>query len=101
MTNDFIQFLKKFAVIGAAVGIATGQAVTKFVDVLVSNTVQPILNKVLASKDAMPCSLDYFGGCVSNLFSGILTFVLTMLVVFLIVKFFIGRFMDTDELLKK
>jgi large-conductance mechanosensitive channel len=93
MYKEFLSFLKKFAVIGAAIGIVTGQAVTNFVNILVANTINPLLKSFLSNPEAI-CSLENYGACASNLISGTINFIVVLLFVFILVKFLLNKFVD-------
>lgn len=97
--NEFLDFLKKYAVIGAAIGIVTGQAVTNFVKSLVDNLLQPVILKFF-SGDKLVCNINSYTSCLSNVLSDTVTFVITMLFVFFIIKFLVGRFLSETDLTK-
>ncbi len=99
MHNEFIDFLKKYAVVGTAIGIVTGGAVTQYVKAIVANLLQPVLDQFLSKSNAI-CSLNAFGACMSNVIVETINFIIIMVLVFVIVKFFISKFMHEDDAAK-
>lgn len=99
--KQFMEFLKKFAVVGTAIGIVSGGAVKTFVDALVANLIQPIVNTILGATNISAGALavklsegNYlkFGDTLVAL----INFLAIMAVVYLIVKFFVEKFMGDE-----
>ena len=102
MAKEFLDFVKKYGVIGLAIGVVSGGAVKTLVDSIVTNIINPILGVVLGGvdlKNALELRLTdkstiYFGAFIADL----INFLVLMLIIFLTIKFFIGKFMnDTDH----
>ncbi len=47
LAKEFLQFIKSYGVIGVAVGIVMGNAVAKFINVVVEGMVMPVVEIVL------------------------------------------------------
>lgn len=96
IAHEFLEFIQKYGVLGLAIGVVTGGAVKTLVDSLVTNLISPLLAKVGGLdnlKDAWIISGFKFGAFTADL----INFLILMLVIFLTIKFFIGRFLSEDE----
>ncbi len=107
LVNEFFDFLKKFGVIGLAIGVVVGGAVKTFVDEIVRTIVTPLVNYVLSFLNFKP------GGTISlpevvagqkqeqllvgDLISSTINFLVLLLIVFIAVKFLISKFMDESD----
>jgi large conductance mechanosensitive channel len=114
MVHQFINFLKKFGVIGLAIGIIVGGAVKDLVDSMVTNILNPILGLIpnLKGLDDMNIAKDAAGKIVFNTTSGsdsillnygpfissLINFLALMLVVYLGVNFALNKIMTKEEL---
>ena len=102
MKNEFMEFLKKFAVVGTAIGITSGSAVKSLVDSLSANLINPFVGLFLGQVNlnsltyTLNNSVFKYGQFISDLIS----FLIIMLVVFLIIKFFVAKFFDENEMTK-
>ena len=100
--GGFMEFLKKYGVVGLAIGIVAGGAVTKLVDSLVATMINPIV-AVFMGEDGLtgglqlvedkPDTVLQFGSFATAL----INFLILMFVVYMLVNFFVGRFMSDDE----
>jgi large conductance mechanosensitive channel len=114
LTQEFFNFLKKFGVIGLAIGVIVGDAATKIVTSLVTNIITPLvgllpsldslsrLNVIL--KDGKTFEIAAQAGDNDKLISNIgifttdaINFIVLMLVVFFSVKLIINRFLSDEE----
>ena len=87
--NEFVEFLKKYQVIGLAVAFIIGAAATKLVTATVNDLIMPIIAVIVPGGDWRASVLDIgpvqfmIGDFVGNL----IDFTIVALVIFLIVKF--------------
>jgi large conductance mechanosensitive channel len=106
--KEFVEFLKKFGVIGLAIGAVVGGAVTTLVKSFTENILTPILNIItkaifnqlsFLNPEAIKNFLATFGDIKINEFIGsIVNFVVLMFIVYFAVKIFISKFLTEDEL---
>jgi large conductance mechanosensitive channel len=100
--KEFMDFLKKFGVIGLAIGVVVGGAVKEFVDVIVKSLVDPVVKMILSFinfKSGGQISLP--GGSallIGDLISGVINFVVLLAIVFFAVKVVLSRFISKEEL---
>lgn len=107
LMNEFFDFLKKFGVVGLAIGVVVGGAVKTFVDEIVKTVVTPILNYVLGLIGFSPTggiNLPQLKATdqvqtilIGQLLGALINFAVLMFIVFVAVKFFISKFMHEDE----
>ena len=99
MAKEFMDFVTKYGVIGLAIGVVTGGAVKALVDSIVLNLLSPLVGLVTGGVNLSALTLIVgkaelkYGLFLNDLIS----FLAIMLVVFFIIKFFIGKFMSDDE----
>jgi len=94
--EEFFSFLKKFGVIGLALGVVMGSAVKALVDSLVLNIINPILAKVLGQVNLS--QVIFYDIKVGNFLNDVVNFFVLMLVVYLAISFLIKRFLSEDEI---
>jgi large conductance mechanosensitive channel len=92
---DFIDFIKKYGVVGLAVGVVIGQAVTKLVNSLVDNIINRILAKVLGLVDLS--SFSPFDIKIGSFITDLINFIIITFVVYISIRFFIIRFLGEEE----
>jgi large conductance mechanosensitive channel len=101
MAKEFMDFIKKFGVIGLAIGVVTGKAVGDLVASVVANLVNPVLGFLLGGvdlKNAAMLKLNDKSSIMVGAFIGdLINFLVLMLIIFLTIKFFIGKFMDDEK----
>lgn len=88
MIQEFMEFLKKYQVIGLAVAFIIGAASTKLVTALVSDIVMPIIGVLIPGGD-WRASVLQFGPIklmIGDFVGALIDFAIIALVVFLIVK---------------
>lgn len=99
MHKEFLDFLKKFAVIGTAIGILSGQAAKSLIDSLTTNLINPFIGLFLGKVDLS--SLFFEIGEAKFKYGMFLTdminFLVVMGLIFLIVKFFINKFLSEAD----
>jgi large conductance mechanosensitive channel len=104
---EFFEFLKKFGVIGLAIGVVVGGAVKEYVDAIVKSIVNPIVAYILelmSFKAGGAIALPSVNGQVSqtimigDLISATINFLVLMFIVFIAVKFFVSRFMHENDM---
>jgi large conductance mechanosensitive channel len=102
MAKEFMSFIKKFGVIGLAIGSVVGAAVTKLVAAITTNIVSPIINKILANlgglKAGQTPNFGVEGLDIGSLISGFIDFAALMFIVFFAVKFLLSKFVSKEEL---
>lgn len=103
--QDFVAFIKKYGVIGLAIGVVVGAAVKDLVDSLVADLLNPILGIFLAdgSLDSWVLDLNPAEDAVNNLMLGsflnaLISFLILMVVVYLIIKVVLSKFVTDEEL---
>lgn len=91
--GEFKEFISKGNVIGLAVGVIIGGAFTAIVNAVVTNILNPLLGLITGNMDlenALIVSIETPNGNAELLFgaliSAVITFLLTALVLFLLVK---------------
>ncbi len=90
-TEEFMEFLHKFGVIGLAVAFVIGAAVGKLVTALVNDIIMPIIAVLIPGGDWRKAVLDVgpikfqIGDFAGNL----IDFLIVALVIFLIVKYIV------------
>ncbi len=99
---EFMNFMKKFGVIGLAIGVVVGGAVKTLVDEVVSNVVTPIINKIISiiigSKTIATPDFGIPGLNLGALISAFITFAVLMFIIFTAVKFLLSKFISKEEL---
>jgi large conductance mechanosensitive channel len=100
--KEFMDFLKKFGVIGLAIGVVVGGAVKDYVDVLVKTLIDPIVKLILGAINFKPGGLIPIGGgqaiMIGDFISATISFAVLMAVVFFAVKVVISRFISKEEM---
>jgi large-conductance mechanosensitive channel len=100
---QFMDFLKKFGVIGLAIGTVVGGAVKGYVDAIVLNVVDPITKYILSLINFSATGgikLPAIGAAVpqeigvGNLISATISFLVLMMLVYITVNVLISRFMS-------
>lgn len=106
LASQFLDFLKKFGVVGLAIGLVLGGAVKDYVDKVIKTIVTPIINTILNAIQFQAggrIELPTFYGKSESLLIGdfiaaTINFVVLAFIVFLAIKFFISKFMtDNDD----
>ena len=99
---EFLQFIKKFGIIGLAFGVVIGGAVKGLVDDLSKYILTPIINLILAKVgNVKPGSLPNFGinGLdIGGLVASIIGFIVLMFIVFFAARVVLSRFISKEEL---
>lgn len=89
MAHEFLDFLKKYQVIGLAVAFIMGMAATKLVTALVNDIIMPIIGAVIPGGEWKTFVLEIgpLKFLVGDFFAAIVDFVIIAAVIFVIVKF--------------
>ncbi|OPY38467.1 MAG: large-conductance mechanosensitive channel [Methanoregula sp. PtaU1.Bin051] len=87
--EEFMEFLRKYQVIGLAVAFVIGAAATKLVTAVVSDVIMPVIAVIMPQGDWRTATLDigpvkFLAG---DMLGNIIDFVIIALAVFLIVKY--------------
>ena len=94
--EEFFSFLKKFGVIGLALGVVMGSAVKGLVDSLVLNIINPVLAKILGQVNLS--EIVFYDIRVGNFLNDAINFLVLMLVVYLAISLLIKKFLSEDEI---
>lgn len=89
ITQEFLEFLKKYQVIGLAIAFVIGSAATKMVTGITNDTIMPIVTVLIPGGNWQTSILQIgvFKFLIGDLISQIINFLIIALVVFLIVRF--------------
>jgi large conductance mechanosensitive channel len=102
MAKEFIDFLKKFGVIGLAIGVVVGGAVKTLVDGLVTMIVSPVIGKIITlivgGKGTSVTDFGITGLDIGGFIGSIINFVVLMWIVFVAVKIILSKFLSKEEL---
>lgn len=87
--EEFMEFLKKYQVIGLAVAFVIGAAATKLVTAVVSDVIMPIIAVIMPKGDWRTATLDIgpIKFLAGDMLGNIIDFVIIALAVFIIVKY--------------
>lgn len=94
--EEFFSFLKKFGVVGLALGVVIGASVKTLVDSLVLNIINPVLAKIVGQSNLS--GIEFQGIKFGSFLNDVINFFILMLVVYFAISFFIKRFLSEDEL---
>ncbi len=100
--GEFKVFIAKGDVMSMAVGIIIGGAFTAIVSSLVADVISPIIGLITGGVDFSALSFGIGGAQImyGNFINAVITFLLTALVLFIIVKAF-NKMKEAEEKLKK
>lgn len=100
--KEFMDFIKKFGILGLAFGVVIGGAVKTLVDDLSKYILAPFINLILSKIGGLkPGQLPNFGvvGLDFGAFlSSVISFIVLMFIVFFAIKVVISRFISKEEL---
>lgn len=87
--DEFLEFLKKYQVIGLAVAFIIGAAATKLVTATVNDIIMPVIAVVIPGGDwrSMVIDIGPVKLLVGDFIGNVIDFAIIALVIFLIVKF--------------
>lgn len=87
--NEFLEFLKKYQVVGLAVAFIIGAASTKLVSALVNDIVMPLVAILVPGGDWRKAVLDIgpIKFLIGDFAGALIDFVIVAVVVFFLVKF--------------
>jgi large conductance mechanosensitive channel len=88
-SQEFMDFLNKYQVIGLAVAFVIGTAATKLVNSTVTDIIMPIIGAIIPGGDWRTATLDIgpMKFLVGDYVGAIIDFVIIALVIFIIVKY--------------
>ncbi len=97
--QEFVGFIKKFGVIGLAIGVVIGGAVSKLVGSLVEDVVTPIVGIFLGGVDFSSLVLEVGKSQIKyGLFiTSLIDFLILLLVVYIAVKLVVSRMLTDKE----
>ncbi|MFH1256208.1 MAG: MscL family protein [Candidatus Diapherotrites archaeon] len=87
--NEFLDFFKKYQVIGLAVAFIIGAASTKLVTAIVNDLVMPIVGVIIPGGDWRAATLEIGPAkfLVGDFVGALIDFAIIALVVFIVVKY--------------
>ncbi len=87
--DEFLEFLRKYGVIGLAVAFVMGAAVTKLVTALVQDIIMPIIAVLIPGGEWRNATLDIgpIKFLVGDFAGALIDFIIIAFVIFLIVKY--------------
>jgi len=94
--EEFFSFLKKFGVIGLALGVIIGSAVKTLVDSFVKYIIEPLLGKIIGKVNLS--GIEFYDIKIGSFVNEVINFMILMLVVYLAISFLIKRFLSEDEI---
>ncbi len=88
LSQEFMDFLNKYGVIGLAIAFVMGAAVTKLVSALVADLIMPIIGALIPGGDWRKATLDIgnIKFMVGDFVGALIDFIIIAIVIFLIVK---------------
>lgn len=91
--DDFTDFLEKYGIIGLAVAFVIGQEVNNLVDTIVDHAIMPLVGVFLPEGNWQEATSTVFGieFGTGQLLSASINFVVIALLVFIFVKYLLGR----------
>ena len=98
--SEFFEFVQKYGVVGLALGVVVGQAVTTLVKSMVDNLINPLLGLLPNISSLKDLKLQFFGKDIlyyGAFLADFINFLVLMGIVFFTVKFLIGKFMTDTE----
>jgi large conductance mechanosensitive channel len=98
LLQEFIAFIKKYGVLGLAIGVVTGTAVKDLVNSFVTNIINPILGRIVS--EGSLTSLEIWGIRYGAFLNEVINFTILMMIMFAFIKFFLSRFVEKEELEK-
>jgi large conductance mechanosensitive channel len=104
--SQFMDFLKKFGVIGLAIGTVVGGAVKSYVDAIIKALIDPITKYVLELVNFKPggaIDLPAINGVseklmIGDLISATISFLVLMMLVYITVNVLISKFMTENDM---
>jgi large conductance mechanosensitive channel len=92
-TEDFTAFLEEYGVIGLAIAFVIGQEVNNLVDVIVESAIMPIIGVFLPEGGWQQATATFLGieFGVGQLLSATINFVVIAFLVFVVVKYLLGK----------
>lgn len=88
LSQEFMEFMNKYGVIGLAVAFVMGLAITKLVSALVADLIMPIIGAVIPGGEWRTATLAIgnIKFMVGDFAGALIDFIIIALVIFLIVK---------------
>jgi large conductance mechanosensitive channel len=93
--KSFIQFIKKYGVVGLALGVVIGNAVKTLVDSFVNNIISPLLGKII--QQGSLTNWVVWDIHIGSFINDLINFLILLFIVYLSITLIIGRFLTEDE----
>lgn len=91
--DDFVNFLEEYGIIGLAIAFVVGVEVNNLVNTVVEEAIMPIVGVFLPEGGWQQATATVFGVefGVGQLLGAVINFVIILLLVFLFVKYLLGK----------
>jgi large conductance mechanosensitive channel len=93
--QEFVEFIKKYGVLGLALGVVVGSGIKSLVDSLTTDIINPILGKILGKVELK--SISIWDIHVGSFLTQLINFLILLFVVYLSIRLFLARFMSEEE----
>ncbi len=93
VSNEFLEFLRTYGVIGLAIGVVVGGATQDLVDAVVTGMIMPIVDLVLpgGNWETMTTAVGPVSFQTGQLLSAFIDFFIIALLVFAFMKYILGK----------
>ena len=99
--KEFMDFMKKFGIVGLAIATVVGGQVTTLTKSLTDNIVSPFMtlvaNAILSVVNVDISKLNLFGLNIGKFAADLGMFALMMFIIYTAVKYFVAHFLSEDE----
>jgi len=96
---EFVDFIKKYGVIGLAIGVVIGQAVNQLVNSLVTNIITPVISLILnfALQGQQLRDYKFFGIGFGAFFDDFIKFTLIIFIIYISIRYLVVHFLSEEE----
>ena len=93
--NEFMEFVKKYQVLGLAIGLVIGTAVTGLVTAIVVGLVNPLIGLLLPTKSLAEYTWTFHGSVfqIGTVLLALINFVIVAALIFLVIQ----KLLKVDE----
>lgn len=91
--NEFIKFIKEYGVVGLALGIIIGNAVSKLVTAIVNDLIMPLIGILTPGGEWREIKWKILGSkfAIGDLIGSLIDFFIIIFLVFIFVKYILKR----------
>lgn len=93
--QEFMEFMKKYGVLGLALGIVIGGAIKSLVDSFTIDIINPILGKIMGKVDLN--SLVVWDIQIGKFLTQLINFTILLFIVYVFIRLFLTKFMTEEE----